>query len=259
MTDFMLNLTLAAAPSFGDMEITNHVALVTGANRGLGRHFAAELQRRGARTVYAAARNPETIDLPGVVPLRLDVTNDAEVRAAAAAAGDVTMLVNNAGVASLGRIVDGDLDDARREMEVHYWGTARMVRAFAPILAANGGGGILNVLSASALQVIEFGNTYAASKAAAWQLTNAVRLELSEQGTQVTGLAMALVATEMSAWAREQPGVSFADPAVVVQAALDGFEAGAFEVFGDEATREWRSRMGESAEALYPQAVPVAR
>ena len=237
------------------MEIRNQTALVTGANRGMGRHFVAELLDRGAAKVYAAARTPQAVDIPGAVPLRLDVTDDASVAAVAAAAADVTLLVNNAGVASLGGLVDGDLADARLEMEVNYWGTLRMVRAFAPILRANGGGGILNVLSQSSIRAFGFANTYGASKAAALMLTNGVRLELAGQGTQVTGLAVALVDTDMSAWAKDQEGWVLSDPADVVRAALDGFEAGALEVVADELTRAWRARLGEPTEALYPEAV----
>jgi NAD(P)-dependent dehydrogenase (short-subunit alcohol dehydrogenase family) len=240
------------------MEIKNQIALVTGANRGIGRHFVTELLDRGASKVYAAARAPESVDVPGAVPLRLDVTDEASVEAVAAAAGDVTLLINNAGVATLDGFVDGDLAAARLEMEVNYWGSLRMVRAFASILKANGGGAILNVLSQSSFRAFGFADTYGASKAAAWQLTNGVRLELAEQGTQVIGLAMALVDTDMSAWAKGADEWSLSDPADIARAALDGVEVGAFEVFGDEMTREWRSRLGEPAEALYPEAVRVA-
>lgn len=237
------------------MEIKNQVALVTGANRGIGRHFVTELLHRGAAKVYAAARNPGSVDVPGATPLRLDVTDDDSVTAAAERAHDVTVLVNNAGVAALTPFVGGDLAGARREMEVNYWGALRMVRAFAPILGANGGGGILDVLSQSAFRAFGFADTYGAAKAAAWQLTNGARLELAGQGTQVTGLAMALVDTDMSDWARGQDDWALAEPLDIVRRALDGFEAGAFEVLGDEMTRAWRARLGEPAEALYPEAV----
>lgn len=237
------------------MEITQQVALVTGANRGIGRHFVTELLDRGAAKVYAAARRPEEVDVPGATPIRLDVTDDDSVAAVAEQAQDVTVLVNNAGVAALTPFLGGDLAGARREMDVNYWGTLRMVRAFAPVLGANGGGGILDVLSQSAFRAFGFADTYGAAKAAAWQLTNGVRLELAGQGTQVTGLAMALVDTDMSDWARGQDDWALAEPLDIVRRALDGFEAGAFEVLGDEMTREWRSRLGEPAEALYPQAV----
>ncbi|GLY66044.1 SDR family oxidoreductase [Amycolatopsis taiwanensis] len=239
------------------MEIKHQIALVTGANRGLGKRFVTELLERGAARVYAAARKPESVDVPGAVPLRLDVTDDASVEAAAAVAGDVTLLINNAGVATLSSFIGSDLANARQEMEVNFWGSLRMVRAFAPILDLNGGGAILNVLSQSSFRAFGFADTYGAAKAAAWQLTNGVRLELAGQRTQVTGLAMALVDTDMSAWAKSEPGWSLADPADVVRAALDGVEAGALEVYGDEMTREWRARLGEPTESLYPQAIGV--
>jgi NAD(P)-dependent dehydrogenase (short-subunit alcohol dehydrogenase family) len=235
------------------MEMKNQIALVTGANRGIGRRFVEELLERGASKIYAASRTPQDHVMAGVVPLQLDVTDDASVARATAAAGDVTLLVNNAGVAHLTSFVSGDVDAARSEMEVNYWGVLRMVRAFAPILGRNGGGGILNVLSQSGIRAFGFADTYGAAKAAAWQLTNGVRLELAGQGTQVTGLAMALVDTDMSAWAREQGGWSLASPADVVRQALDGVEAGAFEVLADDVTRQWRMRLGEPAESLYPE------
>ncbi|PZR52226.1 short-chain dehydrogenase [Xylanimonas oleitrophica] len=240
------------------MEITNQIALVTGGNRGLGRHLVTELLARGASKVYAAARRPESVDVPGAVPLRLDVTDDASVEQAAAEASDVTLLVNNAGFSSLGSYTGGDIEAIRHEMEVNYWGTLRTVRAFAPILGANGGGAILNVLSQTAFRAFGLADAYGASKAAAWHLTNGVRLELAAQGTQVTGLAMGLVDTDMAAWAKPEDGWSLTDPAVMARTALDGVEAGAFEVYGDEMTREWHARLGEPAESLYPQALRPA-
>jgi NAD(P)-dependent dehydrogenase (short-subunit alcohol dehydrogenase family) len=211
------------------LRIEGAVALVTGANRGLGRHFARRLLERGAARVYATARRPEAIDLPGVVPLRLDVTNDDEVRAAAAAAGDVTLLVNNAGVSHSTNVVTDDLAAVRAEMETNFWGTLAVVRAFAPVLSANGGGAILNVLSAQSWHAYPGTNGYHASKAAQWALTNGVRLELAEQGTLVTGLHLGAVDTDFSAGYDGPKG----DPGVAVRAGLDGIEAGEVEVLAD--------------------------
>lgn len=238
------------------MDITDQTALVTGANRGLGRYFVTELLNRGAAKVYATARRPKPATDPRVVPLPLDVTDARAVEAVATAAPDVTLLINNAGVTTLSTFLDGDLAGARQEMEVNYWGGLHMMRAFAPILTDNGGGAILNVLSQSAFRAFGFADTYGAAKAAAWQLTNGVRLELASQGTQVIGLAMALVDTDMSDWAKAE-GWPFAEPAEVVRAGLDGLEAGALEVYGDEMTRQWHARLGEPAEQLYPQGVQV--
>jgi NAD(P)-dependent dehydrogenase (short-subunit alcohol dehydrogenase family) len=121
-------------------------ALVTGANRGLGSRLAAGLVARGAK-VYAAARRPETIDLPGVVPIQLDITDPASVRRAADAAAEVTVLVNNAGISTRASLLTGSLEDVRLEMETHYFGTLDVTRAFVPVIERNGGGAILNVLS----------------------------------------------------------------------------------------------------------------
>src|SRR3954454_2236973 len=153
---------------------TEHVtALVTGANRGLGRRFAGELVARGAK-VYAAARNPETVDIPGVLPIQLDITDPESVRKAAEQAGDVNVLVNNAGVSTRAGLLDGPLEDIRLEMETHYFGTLQTIRAFAPIIERNGGGSILNVLSVLSWTHPPTSGAYASAKAAAWALTDAV-------------------------------------------------------------------------------------
>jgi NAD(P)-dependent dehydrogenase (short-subunit alcohol dehydrogenase family) len=153
-------------------------ALVTGANRGLGRRFATELVARGAK-VYAAARRPETIDIPGVVPVALDITDPDAVRRAAEVAADVNILVNNAGVSTQSDLLSGDIADIRLEMETHYFGTLGVTRAFAPIIEANGGGAILNVLSVlSWVHAGKFG-AYSAAKAAGWAMTDALREQLA--------------------------------------------------------------------------------
>ncbi|MFF0344741.1 SDR family NAD(P)-dependent oxidoreductase [Kribbella sp. NPDC004875] len=132
------------------MNVTDRIALVTGANRGIGRHFVLELLDRGASKVYATARRPETLafDDTRVVPLRLDLLDHESVTAAAAAAGEVSLLVNNAGITTGAELVTGDLAEIRREMDTHFWGTLDVIRAFSPVLAGNGGGAIVNVLSA---------------------------------------------------------------------------------------------------------------
>ncbi|GAB1514220.1 SDR family oxidoreductase [Actinophytocola sp. KF-1] len=214
------------------MKIDDSVALVTGANRGFGRHFAEQLLRRGAAKVYATARRPHLVDLPGVEVLPLDITDPASVAAAAKAAQDVTLLINNAGVATMQNLVTGDPAKIRLEMDTHYFGTLEVVRAFAPVLAANGGGAIMNVLSALSWSVIDGANAYAAAKAAAWSMTNAVRLELAAQGTTVTGLHLSATDTDMVA-AFDIPKN---DPAEVVATALDGLEAGLPEVIADSDT-----------------------
>lgn len=216
------------------MELQGATALVTGSNRGLGRHFAMELLRRGAK-VYATARRPELVDVPGVEVLRLDITDPASVDAAAAAAGDVDVLINNAAYLTGGNLVAGDLGSIRLAMESSYFGTLSMVRAFAPVLARNGGGAVLNVLSGAAWQTVDGNTAYAAAKAAQWSLTNGVRLELAGQGTHVTALVPGMIDTEpMRAFAAEHgyelPEGALDDPAHVVALGLDGLEAGEIEV-----------------------------
>ena len=161
------------------MELSKSTALVTGANRGIGRHFALQLLERGATKVYATARNPELVDIPGVEVLQLDITDPASVAAAAVAASDVTLLINNAGGSTFQNLVTGDLEKIRLEMDTHYFGTLTAVRAFAPVLAKNGGGAILNVLSALSWFSYEGADAYAAAKSAEWSLTNGIRLELA--------------------------------------------------------------------------------
>ncbi|MFG1705259.1 SDR family oxidoreductase [Nonomuraea sp. M3C6] len=212
------------------MRISGSVALVTGANRGIGHHFARQLLERGAKKVYATARNPELVDLPGVETLRLDITDPASVRAAAAAAQDVTLLINNAGVATSTNLIAGDLAKIRLEMDTHYYGTLNVVRAFAPVLGANGGGAILNVLSALSWFSYDGANAYSAAKAAEWSLTNGVRLELAGQGTLVTGVHLGAADTDMMAGYEGDMN----DPADVSRAALDGIEEGRIEVVVDE-------------------------
>jgi NAD(P)-dependent dehydrogenase (short-subunit alcohol dehydrogenase family) len=226
------------------MHISGAIALVTGANRGLGRQFAVQLLERGAAKVYATARRPELVTIPGVEVLPLDITDAASVAAAARVAGDVTLLVNNAGVASGADLVTGDLDVLRREMDANFWGTLSVIRAFAPHLA---GGAILNVLSVLSWIGFQGSGGYAASKSAQWSLTNGVRLELAGQGTQVTGLHLGAADTDMTAGY----DVPKADPAVIVKAGLDGLEAGDWEVLADEWSRVAKAALSADPRAYY--------
>lgn len=233
------------------MQIANSVALVTGANRGIGRHFARQLVQRGAAKVYATARNPELVDLPGVEVLRLDVTDPASVGAAAAAASDVTLLINNAGILTGQNLVTGDPAMIRMEMDTHFFGTLEVIRAFAPVLARNGGGAILNVLSALSWISYDGATAYSAAKAAQWSLTNGVRLELAAQGTLVTGLHLATTDTDMTASVDGPKN----DPADVVRAGLDGIEAGRIEVLADHNVIALKAALSEDPSTLYPQVV----
>ena len=217
------------------MKIENAVVLVTGANRGIGLAFTRELLARGARKVYAGARDPATITQAGVEPLRLDVNKPEEVAAAAALASDVTLVINNAGIAQAGGFLAPDSEEvARRIFETNFFAVLRMSKAFAPALAANGGGGLLNVLSVASW--VNGGDlaAYSASKSAAWSLTNALRSELAPQKTQVLGLHMAYVDTDMTS-SFDVPKTS---PEDIVRRALDGLEAGQDEVLADEITQQ---------------------
>lgn len=226
-------------------------ALITGANRGLGHHFAAELLARGA-TVYAAAREPATIDLPGVRPVALDVTDPDAVAAAAELAADVDLLVNNAGISTGSRLL-GDLDGVRAEMDVNFWGALSMVRAFAPVLAANGGGAIVNIASALSWFAAPGAGAYAVSKAANWNMSNALRLELAAQGTRVTSVHLGLADTDMAAGLQGPK----TDPAVVVRTVLDAVEAGDLEVVVDEWSAMVKASLAGDPRAFYDRFGPA--
>lgn len=232
------------------MNIAGSVALVTGANRGIGRHFAQQLVERGASTVYATARQPDTIDIPGVEVLALDITDPASVAAAASTATDVTLLVNNAGTPLRQNVIDGDVEIIGQGIDTFLWGTLRMLQAFAPILGRNGGGAVLNVLSVLSWFSSGAANAYSVAKAAQWALTNSARVELAAQGTLVTGLHMAAVDTEAMAGV----DVPKLDPAEVARAALDGIEARALEVLLDEPSRMVKAGLSGNLRALYPSA-----
>lgn len=230
------------------MQINGATALVTGANRGLGRRFAQALLDRGATKVYAAARNPSLVDLPGVVPVQLDITDPAQVAAAAELAGDVDLLINNAGTFTGAAILDGDLADVRLEMETHYFGTLSMARAFAPVLARNGGGALVNVLSVASWTTTPDFGAYSAAKAAELALTNAVRLALADQKTLVTALHVGFLDTDTAA----QVTAPKSDPLVIAHRTLDGVEAGEPEVVADEVSRQVRAALSGPLSLLYP-------
>ena len=214
------------------MDITGKTALVTGANRGLGRQLAAELRDRGAR-VYAAARDPQAVDLAGVTPIALDITDPATVAAAAQSASGVAILVNNAGSSTGASLLTGDLAAIRLEMDTHFFGTLAVTRAFTPQLAAQGSSAVLNILSALSWLSIPRSGAYCAAKSAEWSLTNALRLELAPQGTRVTALHVAYMDTDMAA----HISAPKADPADVAALALDGIENDLTEILADDTTR----------------------
>lgn len=233
------------------MNIENSVVLVTGANRGIGLAFARELLTRGARKVYAAARDPATVTLPGVQALRLDVTRPEDIAAAVLAAADVNLVINNAGIAQAGGFLAPDSEAiARRLFETNFFGVLNMSKAFAPVLKANGGGALVNVLSvASWINGGELA-AYSASKSAAWSLTNALRHELAGQQTQVLGLHMAYVDTDLTR-GFDVPKTSAQE---IVQRALDGLAAGADEVLADALTHQVRQGLAAPRPVYLPQA-----
>jgi NAD(P)-dependent dehydrogenase (short-subunit alcohol dehydrogenase family) len=234
------------------MKIDNAIALVTGANRGIGLAFTRELLARGARKVYAGARDTSTVNQRGVEAIRLDVTKPEEIALAAARAGDVTLVVNNAGVGHQGGFLAPDSEEVtRRQLETNFFGMLRMSKAFAPILAANGGGAMLNVLSI--VSWINGGqlSAYAASKSAAWSLTNSLRHELAAQKTQVLALHMGFVDTDLVR-AIDSPKTS---PEAIVKRALDGLESGLEEVLADERTRLVKQGLTAPRPSYFPQNV----
>jgi NAD(P)-dependent dehydrogenase (short-subunit alcohol dehydrogenase family) len=222
------------------------VALVTGANRGLGRHLAAQLLERGAK-VYAGARQPEAIDLIGVHPLRLDVTDEADIAAAAAAAPDVTLLVNNAGISRRGSLLAPTLSELHAEMATNAWGPLHLARAFAPTLAANGGGAIVNILSALSWFGTAGANDYHVSKAAGWAISNGLRLELAGQGTQVVAVHPGGFDTDMMAGYDGPLG----DPADIARETLEGLGRGDVEVLPDEWSRFIKSALPQEPAEFY--------
>jgi NAD(P)-dependent dehydrogenase (short-subunit alcohol dehydrogenase family) len=216
------------------VNIKGSVAFVTGANRGLGREFALELLVRRAAKIYAGVRNPDGFDMEGVVPVRIDVTDEASVAAAAAQCADTTLLINNAGI---GRTLDSTLDpafiaQARELFETNFHGIVRVTQAFAPALVAHGGGAIVNVLSEAAWVPLPGLAAYSASKSAAWSYTNAVRAELRSKGTQVLGLHVGFLDTDLTHGLDLKKG----DPRDVAAQTLQALSAGQDEVIADEGT-----------------------
>ncbi|CAM3337459.1 SDR family oxidoreductase [Kibdelosporangium persicum] len=219
------------------MDFERTVAVVTGANRGLGRQFAQQLVERGAK-VYAAVRRPESADIPGVTPIRFDLTDPASIEEVAKVASDATLLVNNAGISTHTSLLTGDFDNVRLEMETHYFGTLATTRAFVPVIERNGGGAVLNVHSI--LSWVHIGGAYSAAKAAGWAMSNALRQELAPKGIGLTALYVAYMDTDMASFVAPEEKV---DPAAVAKAALDGVAAGTAEVLGDDRTRSAKQNL----------------
>jgi NAD(P)-dependent dehydrogenase (short-subunit alcohol dehydrogenase family) len=228
--------------------IEGAVALVTGGNRGFGRALVGELLERGAAKVYASSRSAQPQrDDDRVVPLVLDVADDSSVAAAAQAAPDVSILVNNAGISLATPVLEAPLSAIRDELETNLFGIIRVARAFAPVLAEQPRSSMVNVLSA--LSWVSFGRGYEISKAAAWSATNALRLGLRDQGTIVTALHVGYMDTDLIA----HLDVAKADPRDIARQTADAIIAGDFEILADGTTRAVKSRLSEDVTALYAQ------
>jgi NAD(P)-dependent dehydrogenase (short-subunit alcohol dehydrogenase family) len=232
------------------MEIENCVAVVTGANRGLGRAYVDALLAAGAAKVYAGARDLASIRAMSerVVPLRLDVTQEDQVIAAAKVCADATLLINNAGIMkSCPMLAEGSEEALRSEMEVNVFGVLHMVRAFAPVLAKNGGGAIVNMLSVVSWFVNPGNATYCASKYAALAVTDAVRFQLKRQGTQVVAVHAGYIDTDMAAGV-DSPKVSAKQ---VAERTLDGLRRGRNSVHADQRSEEIWQKVRTDPEGLY--------
>lgn len=217
------------------MNIENQIVFVTGAARGLGLEFAREAVARGAKKVYAGVRDVEAFSQEGIIPIHLDVTKPETIQKAVAACADTTVLVNNAGIA---RLNNNSLDDdfiqmTLQMMDTNFYGLVRTSQAFAPVLAANGGGAILNVLSNATWVAPVLLAAYSATKSAAWSFTNSLRTTLKGNKTRVLGLHVGFLDTDMT-HGFDMPKTQ---PRVVAQATYDGLADGVDEVLADEGTR----------------------
>ncbi|MFD7156366.1 SDR family oxidoreductase [Kribbella sp. NPDC059898] len=225
------------------------VVLVTGGQRGIGRAIVDDLLTRGVAKVYATARDPKPSSDPRVVPLSLEVTDQASIDALAAAAPDVTVLINNAGASSPDSYLDSSIDEVRAVFDANFFGPLQLTRAFVPIIERNGGGHILN--AHSALSWVARHGAYSATKAAFWLQTNAIRLELLDRNIGVTGLHMGYVDTEMVTAVTAPKS----RPQDIAKAALDGIESGAYEVLADDTARTAKAAISGDLTAVYPELV----
>jgi NAD(P)-dependent dehydrogenase (short-subunit alcohol dehydrogenase family) len=226
------------------MQVKDAVVFITGANRGLGQSFVRAAQAAGARKIYAAARDPVSITLDGVTKVKLDVTHTADIATLAKDYPDVTLLVNNAGISRGATILSpGAAEAARAELETNFFGPLALSQAFAPVLKANGGGAIVNVLSVLSWVALPSSATYSASKSAAWSLTNALREALRPQGTQVLGLHVGFMETDMT---QRIPGPKL-NPDTVARETLAAVAAGQEEYLADELSRNVKQGLAAGA------------
>lgn len=216
------------------MKLKDSVAFVTGANRGLGLAYAKGLRAAGAKKVYAGARDPASVNEPGLIPVRLDVNDPVSIKAAAEVCSDVDLLINNAGILDTVRLLDADGERSLRDiLETNVFGVLAVSRAFAPVLARNGGGALVNMLSVLSWASLPLVGPYSVSKSAAWGLTNALRNELRAQGTLVVGVHAGYIDTDLI----RSLDAPKAKPEDIVRAVIAGIEADAPEVLTDDMTR----------------------
>ena len=250
------------------MKIKDSVAFVTGSNRGIGKSYIAALLKGGAKKVYAGMRDVGAVgaiaaELPEeyrdkIEPVAIDITNEGHIRSAVAQAGDVTLLINNAGIASFAGLISADnLDAARQEMEVNYFGTLRVTRAFAPVLKKNGGGALVNVLTVASLGCFPVLGSYSASKAALHSLTQGIRAELAAQGTQVFGVFPGPIETDMA----KNFDMEKSSPDLIAEGTLSAIEKGEEDIFIDPMAVQFRKDYFSDPKALEAQLanfIPVA-
>jgi NAD(P)-dependent dehydrogenase (short-subunit alcohol dehydrogenase family) len=238
----------SAHPGGSEMKIEGATALVTGANRGIGKAFAEELLARGAAKVYAGVRDVSTVTDPRLVPVQLDVTVPERIAEVAAELTDVDLVVNNAGTGRPALPLAATLEDARYELELNYLSLISMTEAFAPVLAENGGGAIVNMLSIVSWLAAPNLSTYSASKAAAWSYSNSSRVQLKGQGTEVVGVHVSYVDTDLIAGF----DVDKLHPGLVPAAAFDALEAGEPEAIVDDWTRQVKAGLSDDQNLIYP-------
>ncbi|HWF30306.1 MAG TPA: SDR family oxidoreductase [Mycobacterium sp.] len=226
------------------VNIKGSTVVVTGGQRGLGKAIVDELLQRGAAKVYATARAPKPSEDPRVVSVELDVTRPDSVAALAVTASNADIVINNAGVLGASKLLTSDIEEVRAVFETNYFGALRVAKAFAPVLADNGGGALVDI--SSVLSWVGGFGGYGDSKAAIWSLTNSLRIELEKQGTVVTGVHLGYTDTEMTTGF----DVPKNDPRDVARQILDGIERGDAEVLADDMTRQIKAALSGPVEAL---------
>ena len=226
------------------VNIQGSTVVVTGGQRGIGKAIVEEFLHRGAAKVYATARAPKPSADPRVVSVQLDVTRSDSVAALAVTASDADIVINNAGTLGASNLLTSDIEEVRAVFETNYFGALRVAKAFAPILADNGGGALVDI--SSVLSWAGGFGGYGDSKAAIWSATNSLRIELAKQGTLVTGVHLGYTDTDMTS----KFDVPKNDPRDVARQIVDGIEHGDAEVLADDLTRHIKAALSGPVEAL---------